>query len=82
MSVGKALVTHQIYSHLSAGILRGGNKDQLFAESEVSLKSLFSLSVSSRRFKWAICLNISQGSFPFFSDHFLALFMNPRSPAL
>lgn len=46
MSLGKALVTHQIYSHLSAGVLRGGgNKDQLFAESEVSLKSLFSLCV-------------------------------------
>lgn len=81
MSVGRALVTHHIYSHLSAGILKGGNKDQLFAESEVSLKPVFSLCVL-RRFKWAICLNISQGSFSLFSDHFLALFMNPRSPAL
>lgn len=58
-----------------------GNKDQLFAESEVSLKSLFSLCVLASFQVGHLSKHLS-GFFSLFSDHFLALFMNPRSPAL
>lgn len=44
-------------------------RNNLYGRSKVSLKLLMPC---PRHFKWAICLNIS----PFFSDHFLDLFMS------